>query len=54
MEDTNKALKLTLVTVNGRTVMAYLPVDPDGRVRVNLTTLRWMFGIPRSGRMIIG
>lgn len=37
--------KWTLVTVNGRTMLVFLPVSADGRVRVKLGRLLALFGV---------
>lgn len=40
--------KLTLVSVNGRAVFMYLPYDPDGRCRLNVSEIMELFGIGRG------
>jgi len=37
--------KLTMISVNGRTKFVMLPVDADGKVRADISTL---FGIRRG------
>ena len=40
--------KLTLITVNGKTVMAQMPTDENGKVRADLRAVLDAMGIPED------
>jgi hypothetical protein len=46
--------KLTLVTVNGRTIMAEVPVDDNGKVKVDLNAVTASLGIPAGSCIWVG
>lgn len=45
----NVRTKLTLISINGRTIMVDLPADDDGKVRVNLDAAMEAMGLPAGG-----
>lgn len=47
-------MRLTMITINGRTRFIRLPVSTDGKVRLPVTMLRTVFGVQRGDCMIMG
>ena len=46
--------KLVLVTLNGKTIMSHVPVDSDGKARIDLYKAMDAIGIPKGGCVWIG
>ena len=49
----NVRTKLTLITINGRSFLFDLPVDDNGKVRVNLDAVMVAMGFPAGGAIVI-
>lgn len=43
--------KLTLIIINGQTIMAHLPADDNGKVKADLSAIRDVVGIPIDGSL---
>jgi hypothetical protein len=47
-------MKMTMITINGRTRFINLPVSADGKVRIDRERLFRMFGIRRGDMVFFG
>lgn len=43
--------KLTLIIINGQTIMAHLPADDNGKVKADFSAIRDVVGIPIDGSL---
>lgn len=51
---TEQTTKLTMVTINGKTIFANLPVGTDGKARYDLYKAMDVLNIPRGGCVWLG